>query len=438
MTHKTRLALALILFLMLGAILLILLNPGGKTGKQLDIYSGLPVAGNINFPDVSSDGKVRFFTGSAVAELNLDDYSSRSITREFSLPKARSFLWRGNKALVEFEKIEEYNDIVPKGMVYRSTTWWLFDIASQSFSPLLDARGQIIDATWKDDNSYYAVSQISSDNRQGIGEYKIGTNKPAETYPDTSNTTLVGNSSKGLIVHHLNQVLITRSDGSETLPFSSGRIPYISADGNSVVYEELVNDRTVFGRELTVKRGRLVKYDLETGKSVELVSDNSGNYAFSGQTLVMLPPSGNSASNVNTKVKTGLVIDINRDIRLNLNINEEGLLQTGTLTAMASVKSSENEFTGILVNHVKSLIALSSDKAIAEKKGSFPLIPFNKSIIKTKSAEMTYRVSTNTLEILIRSKNASRQDVVNEIRALGADPNQINKVWLEHVESPLN
>jgi hypothetical protein len=433
--------------LLIGAGLLVVLAPiawlvfnrGGQKPPGVSLYSGLPVASNIKFPEPERDNKARFFTGSAVAELDLTNFASKGITREFSLPKALKFYWQGDRALVQFEQIKEYHDLAGYAdQAGQSTSWWLFDIKAQDFRPLLSDDGVVVDAVWRDNSSYFAASAQDGSNSQAVGVYSVG-GRLIERYGGSSNLVLVGNSTAGLIARRFDRLLIIKRDGEEILPISTSRMPVITGDGKLVVYESSVENEATFGRELKVKRGKIFSYGFESKSTVRLSEDNSGNYAVSSNSFLMFPPSSSMRSNTETSVTEGAVVDVSSGkTSALLRINEESLEQIGAVKEFIRVEQSAEKFDALLVDSTGKLFALSSDPSAENKKGVSPLIPFTKQSVGLSGGSMEYRVASNTLIVSTRdNRAATRNKVMSEIKNMGVDPHQVNKVWVSAHESIL-
>src|SRR5688500_15492210 len=59
------------------------------------------LAQNIQFPDTVKNGKLRFFTGSAVAELDMEKLTTRRLSKEFSIPRVVDVKWASKWVLVK-------------------------------------------------------------------------------------------------------------------------------------------------------------------------------------------------------------------------------------------------------------------------------------------------------------------------------------------------
>lgn len=437
---KKKIIFALFTILLVITSLLFLFNQDKPVTitTSFDAYSSATLANNINFPEELPDGNIRFFTGSAVAELNTKTFETKTVTREFSLPTAKAFLWRGLFALVHFDSISDYHELeYPVNTVETlDNSWWLFDLGNQSFRPIISQRGRVVEVSWINDQQFAVLTQNGSLVNQALFAMSPQTLEETLVWDNVAETTLVGGVKDGLLVMKQNSLLVYNLGGdTKELSVRVARKPLITRNGSGIIYEEIVDDKQTYGREIKVERGNLIYYDIASGKSKTVSEENTGNYSVVNDSLFIFPPNKTTRSNVTTELINPTIIELEDLSRVSFSISEGSLLYVGTIQTAFGYTYSEEQLDVLVVNQLNKLVRLSNDPSVASQKSSSPFVAFTKEYNELDHAIISYNIATNVAQVELKP-GSTRDIVLQELRSKGIDPNQIYKLWLRNTETP--
>lgn len=128
-----------------------------------------PLATNIQFPYLISSDKLRFFSGSAFAELDTNTFQTKGLTPFYRLPEINTVRWGSNAVLFSARNYtlsdQLYGKLVKQGLPTDGNYWWLINFKNNEISLVGGLRaGGVSDAIWlSDEDRFIVVVSGSSD-----------------------------------------------------------------------------------------------------------------------------------------------------------------------------------------------------------------------------------------------------------------------------------
>lgn len=425
----------LIAFLILGVILITLLALNRGKPKSVKFILSPVLGQNIQFPHYINSNSVRFFTGSAFAEFDLNTNTSKGLTREIELPNVTDIKWNGQLVLFKVAKLTDSDELARQAggsQNVGSHYWWLINLDTGLITPVVSSVPgyDVVDLAWKNNSTnYYALLQKQL-NDQLITVQSLDGKSQSET-TKTNDLILIGDTAKGLLLQQFTSSYVFNNRKLDKLAFKTSRKPLIVDGGSAVVYEELVAGSERNTSE--AKRGAIKYFDLENSKNSTLSKDNSGNYAVGNNMLLSLPAppaQGNqSATKTNVKEITGIVAETKGKVKFTPLLPDSSSLELGILSSVHELEAGKKY---ILVNAQRQLFVLGTDPTVAKLIGKNPLLYYKSAPGPLNGTKLSYDGVRNELDIYYVAGgdgNKERQAVMTLLSGQGKDPNQVKKSW---------
>lgn len=400
----------------------------------VSLYASQVAARNINFPDLKN-GKLRFFTGTAIAELNLQTLNSRSLTREYELPEISTLRWGGEKIVLKAEKLspnDDLYDLADTAVRDSSYSWWLLDLRTDTISPFSIGRSdqKIVDVIWDSSRANLIVLAQNGDSpeRQLLARVDIKSNVISSI--TVKNAVLIADFSGTTALMQDSALFLWQQNNLKNTGLSILKKPKISEATSSLYFEP----------KKEKEGGGLWQYRIDQQKQQLIVdvSLNSGNYESLQKGLLSLPVPPDSQSEYNPK--NGFLLyeeGENQKLKLNINLDGQDALRLGTITsAWVLAPPSEKIVSIAAVNSTGNLHLLSTSSAIRGKASPYPLFIMDELERTANGYILSYNAVANKLTIRVDDPSniqSARKRIVQELQIGGKDPNQVNKEWLQRI-----
>lgn len=391
-------------------------------GGSVQLYSSRIIGRNILFPSLVNGNSLRFFTGSAFAEFNLDNFTSRSLTKEFALPTVDQVRWNGNKALIKVEKVSPYDDLykIASQEAQNEPSWWVVNLDSSDIRQLkANIHGYtVVDAAWSKDDNLYVLSQKKAASDEIIEKQNLSSSIMASS--KTSSLSFIGETKKGLAVQKSGKSLLVWNNRKFSTLVSSLSKSTMSADTGYLFYAN--------------PSGNIYEYDTSTPSHLTQfieAKDNTNNYSAFQNGLLMLPAVSGSTSQANLSGSL-LLNQVSEIKRYLVNISAGDSTMVGSIKNVFELPTSgAKQFSFVVSNNDNDLFLLSTDPANSQKSTPYPIafLPGNSLVLS--NATSAYDVLYNHLYIYIQSNSdtqSQRNQVLQQLRSYG-DPNQVYKTW---------
>lgn len=116
----------------LGVVIVALLLYGLLRPQPMTIFQSETIGRNVRFPLLTTGRRVRFFTGTAFAEIDLNSLQTRALTPEFDLPPVNEVAWTEQAAYFRVAERGEDNDIASHE---RHSSWWRINFDDNQLQP---------------------------------------------------------------------------------------------------------------------------------------------------------------------------------------------------------------------------------------------------------------------------------------------------------------
>lgn len=409
-------------------------NSASKINQEIiDAYSSQTLARNVRCPMRQGDTqKIRFFTGTAVAELDINTLRSTRITNEFALAQHLSCDWNsdGTMLLLRISRTAG-SDIQSQGndAALNAPSWWVIDIQKNTITPVFrDVSPAPQRAAWAyKKNRVIAIA--NNNGNQKITEDTLGSST-GRSYAVPSDAQLVGDSAKGILVASEGK-LIAYNKAPTTVSRIGNTIPILNSAGNLVIYDD-GDDPSAKKDSGNATHGNMYLYNLDNGTQLKLLEnkDNTNNYALSRSGFVVLK-NVNESTTADTGSTTGgthimqnLTGGSTQPVDLSAKFKSPYAFQIGHIESAVEWGSG----TTLVTNTVGDLYMIGKDKGIADRVSPYPLVFFDKTSFTNDLAAFSYDMAKNTLTIYMQTDD--KQKIIQSIVDATIDTNQVAKTWI--------
>ncbi len=407
--------------------------------QTLQLYSSQPMARNLQFVSYVDDNTIRFFTGTAFAEIDLSSLHTKSLTKEFQLAKVVKVAWHNNEALLKLDPIRQSDDLYASASssARNSSSWWLADLRSSGIREIKSSQPgyKVVDAAWGDSSSdsIFVLTQVPSSTKQTL-EQQDSTGKNV-TNTSTHDLQLIGYTQNGLLTQQNSELHLWLNSRFKSLGIKRISQPSILRDNRYFIYSTGIGGSK--DSQFTRPLGDIFEYDTLTNRSLLLVDagHNYGNYAVTQSGLFSLPPPPNTASGVdgNAAKYGNLTINSAPNVKnYQVNLPRPDAIETGFMNQVLIISSANNKLSVAMTTYGNDLIVLSNDQSISRIASPYPLVFLKQPVVDRPAYTLTYLAFSNKLDIRLKTpgdSSAIRQRVFQELGGQGGDPNQVYKVW---------
>lgn len=409
------------LFLILGSIglviVMIVLLLLTREGSQALLQSQL-LAKNILFPDIKDD-KIRFFTGSAFAELPKDSQVAQRVSREFRFPRVDKVVWLEQGAVIRAAALTTSDELFAlagndESLLERSS-WWLINFQINAVTPLGTPSRQPGDvvASLQHDSLFYTTNPSTSTTEIRKCPVADGCQSSELITTTNSQTSLIGDTVKGVLFQEGGALQLV---GEEIEAGDSGFVdPQTTPDGHHVIFRA----ETEEGLEASPL---LFSYDIES-QVIKRLSDKTHQF--------FVTPTGEVAvSHVNKVAKLLEVKVFHPETGARLGSFSSVFAQPVDVGALALKLDPDNpEIT--LVGIEGFLFLFSPGESRTEIK-EVPIVSFESSF-EVNGLYYSYNGLHNILFVNNRAGlpfESVEQRVYQLMADKQLDPQQTQKVWL--------